>query len=175
MALCGPAPEDCQTSLWDGLVGKDSYHPLLIFRSDAIEQVWQGENNFQYFGRSLYSTDWNGDGFDDVFIGNEDQDTLQVFFGDSNINVQTSGSANILLEEILLLDLVMLFNQEIWTVMVLRSLQFQLRQPLMVQLVVRLLYTLLFLLQNPSAQLSCKLREIPLVSLVLEMIFQLGM
>ena len=82
-----------------GWFGQERQLPSSVnFRSDAIGQGWQGDSNFQYFGRSLFSTDWNGDGFDDIFIGNEDQDALQVFFGGVHPISQTSGAANISLE-----------------------------------------------------------------------------
>ena len=82
-----------------GWFGQEGRLPSSVnFRTDAMSPTWRGTSDFQYFGRTLHSMDWNSDGFFETIIGNEDQNSVQMFFGNGSPVSQTSSTANTYVE-----------------------------------------------------------------------------
>ena len=50
-------------------------------RSDDLLFRLQGQENFQYWGRSLLVDDFSNDGVDDLVVGNQDRDAIDIFYG----------------------------------------------------------------------------------------------
>ena len=50
-------------------------------RSDDLLLRLQGQSNFQYWGRTLLVEDFSNDGVDDLAVGNQDSDVIDIFYG----------------------------------------------------------------------------------------------
>ena len=70
---------DDGTSAWFGL---GTGRPAAAEReSDDLGDAWSGSLVDQYLGRTMAAGDVNGDGYDDLLVGNQDEDTVYLLSG----------------------------------------------------------------------------------------------
>ncbi len=79
----------CAGGLSDGVaawIGPASGRPTAVLRStDALDGPWEGTLAAQLAGRSLATGEFNGDGLDDLIVGNPDEDTAFVVAGSTGV------------------------------------------------------------------------------------------